>query len=133
MPQYETNKHMKMAFTGEPVGIGDGEEDEFPLSVAPILAGSQTIYIDDVPQEETTDYTINATTGMVTFGTAPALDEVSTADYAAEVAAGETFDSDTIKNFRALRTAGKIRNVGQPARRAFTSGGRFRGANEPNA
>lgn len=133
MPNYETNKQMKLSFQGEAVGTGDGVDTTFSLLVAPIIADSQKIYLDGTLQTETTNYTITDSTGAITFTVAPANGVKITADYAANVAAGETFNSDTIKNFRALRAAGKIRNVGQAARRAFTSGGRFRDADEPNA
>lgn len=133
MPLYQTNKQMKMAFKGEAIGTGDGVDTTFSLLVQPIIADSQKIYLDGVLQAETTNYTIVDATGAITFLVAPGNGVKITGDYAANVAAGETFNSDTIKNFRALRTAGKIRNVGQAARRAFTSGGRFRGAKEPTA
>jgi flagellin-like protein len=67
----------------ETVGTGDGSDTTFYVRYAPVLADSQTIYIDGVAQAETTDYTFTDATGLITFLAAPASGEVITADYRA--------------------------------------------------
>ena len=68
---------------GEPVGTGDASDTTFYLHYAPITADSQTIYLDGVAQTETTHYTMNDTTGLITFVAAPGSDVAITADYEA--------------------------------------------------
>ena len=63
--------------TAEPVGTGDGIEDEFLLLHEP-GTGSETIYLDGVPVSPD-DYTISGKT--FTFGTPPVDTAVITADY----------------------------------------------------
>jgi len=66
------------------VGTGDGNDVTFnlPTGTYPIAANSQTIYVDGVAKVETTDYSINDTTGAIDFtaGGAPAAGAVITAD-----------------------------------------------------
>lgn len=66
---------------GEAVGTGDGLDTTFNLDNFPIVPNSETIYLDGVPQSEGTNYTINDTTGLITFTVAPANGVVITADY----------------------------------------------------
>lgn len=54
----------------ELVGFGDGEETEFTLEYRPV--SGLTVYVDGILQTLTTDYTVNTTTGIVSFVTAPA-------------------------------------------------------------
>jgi ABC-type transport system substrate-binding protein len=64
--------------TNETVGKGDGTTTVFNLANAPVVPGSETIYIAGVP---TTAYTINYTNGKITFTTAPANNTRISADY----------------------------------------------------
>lgn len=66
---------------GEAVGTGDSSETAFTLDHYPILAGSQTVYLDGVEQTEDTDYTFNADTGTIIFTSPPGVDVAVTADY----------------------------------------------------
>lgn len=74
------------------IGIGDGTTIQFALkkfyqSGAQIVprnirlpqADTVIVWVDDVLQVEGVDYTVNDTTGMVTFGAAPTLGQVITA------------------------------------------------------
>lgn len=70
-----------MSITAEAVGTGDGSEVKFSLDLHPIVADSQTIYVDAVAKTEGVDYTIDDYTGVITFATAPGLGLAITADY----------------------------------------------------
>jgi len=50
---------------------GDGTLKAFQLANRPILENSYTVKISDVVQTETTHYTLNKDTGILTFVTAP--------------------------------------------------------------
>ena len=67
----------------EPVGTGDASDTTFYIYYAPIVGDSQTIYLDGAAQTETTHYTINDTTGLITFVAAPGSGVAITADYQA--------------------------------------------------
>jgi uncharacterized delta-60 repeat protein len=82
--------------TGESVGAGDGSRKEFMLGYHPVIAGSEIIYLNRVPQERNTDYEIDYAAGKITFDTAPPTDVPITADYTAlpgATAYGVTVDS----------------------------------------
>lgn len=70
---------------GETVGTGNGVLTTFTLSNIPILADSQSVFLDGVLKTETTDYTINDTTGVITFLVAPANGVVVTANYSGTI------------------------------------------------
>lgn len=67
--------------TSESLGTGDDTETEFSVDNNYVINGTYAIYIDGVLQIETTDYTINLNTGVVTFLVAPASGKAITADY----------------------------------------------------
>jgi hypothetical protein len=69
--------------SGENVGTGDGVETEYMLGYHPVIAESETIYLDEKPQERDTNYTINYTIGQITFDSAPGSGEAITATYTA--------------------------------------------------
>jgi len=62
----------------EVVGTGNGSKTVFNLEHSPIVAESETIYLDG---EVTTDYQINRTSGAVTFTAAPGEGVAVRADY----------------------------------------------------
>jgi uncharacterized protein (TIGR02217 family) len=79
--------------TNENMGVGDGSETQFTIKAnytygnksvevvqGHIVSGSETIYKDNT-EVSTSDYTINNTTGLVTFDTAPADSVQIEADY----------------------------------------------------
>ncbi|RUM97918.1 hypothetical protein EET67_09900 [Pseudaminobacter arsenicus] len=77
----------------EPLGIGDGTATDFQIvktysaGVNPyvrvirhIKAGTLTVFLDDLPQTETTHYTVGAT-GLISFVSAPSVGQVVTASF----------------------------------------------------
>ncbi len=70
--------------TAEAVGTGDDSETEFTLSKAPIKANNYTIYIGGVAKTEGTDYSIDLSTGIIEFATAPSMAEAITANFITE-------------------------------------------------
>ncbi len=84
----------------QPVAIGDGVVTQFQLAksyaysgetyVAPIYApvdGTLVVALDGVAQVETTDYTADYATGLITFNTAPANALLITAGYEYDIKA----------------------------------------------
>ena len=67
--------------TGEDVGTGDKAKTEFYLTYRPVISGSDTVYLDGVPQTRNVDYTIDYRAGKITFTTAPDIGVAITADY----------------------------------------------------
>jgi uncharacterized protein (TIGR02217 family) len=80
------------------LGVGDGLEVDFQLRknyttgtetlqrpVTKPVAGTTVVAVDGVAQILTTDYTIDETTGIITFVTAPAVAEVVTAGFEFDV------------------------------------------------
>lgn len=65
----------------EDVGTGDGSENEFTLYHTYPTSGTLLVYVDGVLKTETTDYTVNYTTGVITFLTPPASSKAVTATY----------------------------------------------------
>jgi len=63
----------------EEVGTGDGTTVAFNLEFRNVSVYS--VYVDANLQTEGVDYSINTTTGVVTFTSAPALGVAITADY----------------------------------------------------
>jgi hypothetical protein len=76
----------------ETVGTGNGTTTSFSLAKNPVVEGSEKIYSDGTLL--TTGYSVNYTTGLITFTTAPALNKVITATY--WVFEGVTMDSDIV-------------------------------------
>ncbi|MFA6717910.1 MAG: DUF2460 domain-containing protein [Prevotella sp.] len=66
--------------TGELVGVGNGETREFKITF-PTVPDTTTIYADGVVLTETTDYTLDDTTGYIVFATAPESGAEISADY----------------------------------------------------
>ncbi len=62
----------------EYVGAGDGSNTVFWLNLAPVIQGSEVIYLDGT---QTTDYSIDRDIGEITFDTAPGAGVRVTADY----------------------------------------------------
>lgn len=75
----------------ETVGTGNGSQTNFTLGHHPIVNGSERIYLGG---NQTTNYTIDYTTGKITFNTAPGIGVAITADYDYEVV---NYDYYTIK------------------------------------
>lgn len=66
--------------TGEVVGTGDDLETDFALTNTPIVADSETIYLDGTAVDPA-DYTLDDLTGALVFGVAPGEGVAITADY----------------------------------------------------
>jgi hypothetical protein len=56
------------AVSAEAVGTGAGVETVFPLGYSPVVYGSEVVYVGGT---QTTGYTMNYTTGTITFTNAP--------------------------------------------------------------
>lgn len=91
------------------IGIGDGIEVDFQLRknytvgtetlqrpVTKPVAGTTIVAVDGVPQILTTDYTIDETTGIITFVTPPASLEVVTAGFEFDVPCRFDIDKLTV-------------------------------------
>jgi len=102
--------------TGQLLGTGDGVQTQFQLvkrypsgsvievrTVSKPVAGTVRIYKDGV--EQLSGWSVNVTTGLITFSTAPAADVEITADFEFDVPV--RFDTDhmavTIETFRLHR------------------------------
>lgn len=104
------------------IGTGDGSETAFQLrkqyisggvtvnrEIIKPVAGSYTIYVDGVSQTETTHYTVDTTTGIVTFVSAPGNALEVTADFEFDVPV--RFDTDmmeVVANTSSLHNWGNI-------------------------
>ena len=66
--------------TGGNIGTGDGSNTIFSL-IEPVLSNSESIYVAGASKVRNVDYTINFTSGAVTFTGAPANGAAVTADY----------------------------------------------------
>jgi hypothetical protein len=71
-PQLILNEH---------VGNGDGNTADFKIAQIPILPGSAVVLVDGIPKVETVDYTLDYSTGRLTFTDPPEQGEVITASY----------------------------------------------------
>ncbi len=85
------------------IGVGDGADKTFDLDHTPV-SGSLRLYVDNVLQVETTDYSISGAT--VTFVVAPSLNDGLTAnyDYAASADTFEAYDDDLLERLIAAAT-----------------------------
>jgi len=83
--------------SAEFVGVGDGTDVTFDLDHTPI-DGSLRLYVDNVLQVETTDYSIS--TATITFVTAPVLNKGITAnyDYTAGDDTFEAYEDDLLES-----------------------------------
>jgi hypothetical protein len=83
---------------------GDGTTKNFPLTYAPIKDASYTVKVGGVTQTETTHYTIDKDTGIVTFVSAPASgsDNIEVAYQSIKVRDEDylEFINDAIDHFR---------------------------------
>jgi len=104
------------------LGFGDGSQVSFQLTktyssgtssyTRPIrkpVSGSILVAVDGVPQAEGTDFTLDSTTGMVTFATAPGNGIAISAGYEFDVAV--RFDTDQIQASVATFQAGDVPSV----------------------
>lgn len=104
------------------LGFGDGSEVSFQLTktyssgtssyARPIrkpVAGSALVAVGGVPQVEGTEYTLDSTTGTVTFAAAPGNGLEITAGYEFDVAV--RFDTDQIQASVATFQAGDVPSV----------------------
>lgn len=85
--------------TAQEIGVGDSANKNFQLVknydsssriISKPVSGSVTVYIDGV--EQTSGVAVDSTSGIVSFVTAPAVDEVITADFEFDVPV--RFDTD---------------------------------------
>lgn len=67
--------------SAEDLGTGDDTTTDFTLANGYVVPSSQTVYVAGTAVVEGTDYAIDLTTGVITFGTAPASGDDITADY----------------------------------------------------
>lgn len=56
----------------ESLGVGDGATPTFLVQLHPVLADSETVLVNNVPQVAGIDYTLNAPLGALDFTSAPA-------------------------------------------------------------
>ncbi|MEP2470238.1 DUF2460 domain-containing protein [Roseobacter sp.] len=104
------------------IGTGDGTQTVFSLTktyhsgrygyVRPInkpVSGSVLVGVDEVSLVETSDFSVDDTTGVVTFAKAPAADVSVTAGFEFDVAV--RFDTDRIQTSMASFQAGEVPNV----------------------
>ncbi|MDE2164104.1 MAG: DUF2460 domain-containing protein [Alphaproteobacteria bacterium] len=109
-----------IAATDQPLGTGDGAVTTFQLAKAYIsgpsrwtrtikkpVAGTVRIAIDSV--EQTDGWSIDSTTGLVTFAAAPASGAALTAGFEFDVPV--RFDTDTLLVNLAAFTAGEIPSI----------------------
>lgn len=98
--------------TDQPLGVGDGEALVFTLTktyadvarpIAKPVTGTVRVALDG---DETTDFTVDVTTGRVTFATAPAAGGVLTAGF--EFDTPVRFDTDRIDVTLESFDAGRI-------------------------
>lgn len=65
----------------EDTATGDGTTTRFPLAFHPIVDASAVVTIDGTTKTETTHYTLDDDLGLLTFVTAPAVDEAIVVTY----------------------------------------------------
>lgn len=115
-----TSVNKPVVVPAEYVGSGDGTTKTFTLDHAPVVAGTERVYVDGVVKAPGTDYTINNTTGEITFVVAPVLNAPITAAYTYESGAGTQdeitssgviLDTDYITN---IAIVGKDSGTGEP-------------------
>ena len=87
---------VKWNIIGEEVGTGDGATTQFALRFKPVVEGSEKIYLDGV---QTSDYTIDYSTGTITFSSPPEEGVVITADYAFEGKTSLNWNEYIVKSY----------------------------------
>ncbi|GGD09109.1 DUF2460 domain-containing protein [Aquisalinus flavus] len=105
----------------QPIGTGDGEVTQFRLSktyasgghshvraITKPVAGTVLVAVNGVLLDPT-DYSVDISTGLVTFATAPADDVALTAGFEFDIAV--RFDSDTLSISLAALKAGDIPDI----------------------
>lgn len=113
---------MDTGSTDQPIGTGDGVATVFQLTkryesggvaydrdIAKPVAGTVLIALAGVAQAEGADFTVDVTTGEVTFAVAPGPGVAVTAGY--EFDTPVRFDSDALSVSRAAFEAGDIANI----------------------
>ena len=69
---WECNDESPTSQSGdESIGTGDGADKTFNFSRYPVISGDCDITVDGVAKTEVNDYTVNYTTGGITFDSAP--------------------------------------------------------------
>lgn len=104
------------------IGTGDGSQTEFQLTrlydsgghtysrpITKPVAGSILVGLDGTAQQDGTDLTVDVTTGIVTFNTAPAAGQPVTAGFEFDVPV--RFDTDRINISMASFQAGEAPDV----------------------
>jgi uncharacterized protein (TIGR02217 family) len=112
----------EIANSDQLLGTGNGDASEFNLVkaydsggasyVRPItkpVEDSVIVAVDDIPQQEGDDYTIDTTIGLITFHTPPAVGAQITAGYEFDVPV--RFDTDRIITSLANFGAGEVPDV----------------------
>lgn len=112
----------EVGFGDQTIGIGDGQSVAFPLlktyasgeasyqrPIQKPVSGTVRIGLDDAEVHEGVHYAFDATTGVVTFDTAPAADQRVTAGFEFDVPV--RFDTDRIQTSVASFQAGDMPNV----------------------
>lgn len=107
------------SITGQVLGTGDGTTTTFQLikdyvsgsttysrTITKPVSGSLTVYVDSI---ETTDYTIDLTTGIITFNTAPLNTKEVKADFEFDVPV--RFDSDILEISMDSINSGKVKGI----------------------
>lgn len=100
---FRFKNHDDFEGTTEPIGIGDAVETEFQLTktytsgagslarnITKPVVGSETIYLDGTPQGST--YSLDTTSGIITFDSAPGDGVVITATFQFDIPV--RFDTD---------------------------------------
>lgn len=77
-PGKDMDAEIAVPVEGEEVGTGDGEETVFFLAENPVLPGSLTVYVDGAVAE---GYSVDWSTGEITFAEPPEDGALITADY----------------------------------------------------
>lgn len=108
----------------QPLGLGDGVNDTFQLikqygtahapytrTITKPVAGTVVVAVNGAPKTETSDYTLDLTTGLITFGggSIPAVGEAVTAGFEFDVPV--RFDTDHLKVNLTQFRAGDIPDI----------------------
>ncbi len=105
-----------------PIGEGDGTQVQFQLAktygsgssaykrtISKPVQGSVSVAIDDIEKLENADYTLDLTTGTITFSTAPTIGQIITAGFEFDVPV--RFDTDNIEINLDAFNAGQIPDI----------------------
>ena len=99
--------------TSERFGTGNGSSTIFNLVNSPLPSGAITVTAAGVPKTETTDYTINRSTGAITFVSAPTNGDalLATYDFARIVRFAESNLSRELFNYQLYNIGVKLAQV----------------------